>query len=264
MPFSAKLLFISPWLFLFTINIFFIIVSLILLFLVRQFIPYHVRQSHNGLISDVSGKAVAMFGVLLVFTLIGLWQQYHHAVDNAVKEGNAAFDLYRDICLYPDTFQIQPVFDSHLHFIDSVIHDEYPAMHQMKRVQKTQRAMDNLWANIVKIQPKTQQEQALYSMMLADLKNLSQLRDIRLFDMQSSLPRIFWVVIIIGAVVSISFAIFLGVEKSWIHAVVTSMLAVSLATTIFLIIEMDYPFLGELSAWPSSYVNILTCPPFAK
>jgi hypothetical protein len=35
------------------------------------------------------------------------------------------------------------------------------------------------------------------------------------------------------------------------------MLAVILATTFFLIIELDYPFTGELSAKPTSYIKML-------
>jgi len=73
--------------------------------------------------------------------------------------------------------------------------------------------------------------------------------------MESSLPYIIWIAIIVGAVITILFSILLGAEKSWLHAIMVSMLAIIIATTLFLIIELDYPFVGEVSAKPTSYIN---------
>jgi hypothetical protein len=75
--------------------------------------------------------------------------------------------------------------------------------------------------------------------------------------MSSSLPDVLWDVIIIGAIVTILFAILHGAEKLWIHALATSLLVIIIAMTIFLIIELDYPFMGEISARPASYEGIL-------
>jgi hypothetical protein len=107
------------------------------------------------------------------------------------------------------------------------------------------------------ISPQNLQEQILYTKILKDLENLSKLRQERLADMESSLPSIVWVALMVDAIVIIMFAILLGDEKLWLHLLLTSMPAVILATAFYLIIELDYPFVGELSAKPTSYIKML-------
>jgi hypothetical protein len=75
--------------------------------------------------------------------------------------------------------------------------------------------------------------------------------------MDTSLPPLIWVALIVGSMVTILFTIIFGAEKLWLHAVLTSMFAVIIATTYFLIIELDYPFMGGISVEPSSYKILL-------
>ena len=257
MPFTAKLLNLPPWVFFFLINLSLICLSLTLLYLVRRFLPNHERRIHNDVVSGIFNRAGAMYAVMLAFTVVLLWQQYHKIADNALKEGNAASSLYRDLILYPDKSQTEMAVISHLNFIHSVVKEEYPAMMEMKSSMETQHLMEDLWTKIVRIQPGNQQEQALYNKMLRDFETLSELRNLRLIDMDSSLPNVLWLSIISGTIVTIFFSVFLGAERLWIHAVATSILAIIIATNIFLIIELDYPFIGELSVRPVTYIKIL-------
>jgi hypothetical protein len=254
MPLTARLLALPPWLVLLLINTIFIGGSLILLFFFRRCISYETRKDHHGVISPIFGRVASMFGILLAFIVIILWQEYQAAEVNAINEGNAAFDVYRDLLHYPDKSQVGSATSSYKIFIKSMVQDEYPAMAQMMKSEKTQNV---LWLNIMKIQPKTSQEQAFHKNMVRNLESLEDFRQTRLKEMRSSVPDVLWVVIIIGAIVSIVLAALLHAEKFWVHALSISMLAIIIATTIFLAIQLDYPFLGELSAEKASYVEIL-------
>jgi ABC-type branched-subunit amino acid transport system permease subunit len=92
---------------------------------------------------------------------------------------------------------------------------------------------------------------------LKDFKALASLRHDRLSDTESSLPTIFWIVLITGSMVGLLFAMLLGTEKFWLHILMTSMLAIIIANAFYLIIELDYPFMGSLSAKPTSYIKML-------
>jgi hypothetical protein len=194
---------------------------------------------------------------MLAFVVVALWQQYHRAEDIALREGTASFELYRGLTLYPDKKQTEVPINSLLNFIRSVIMEEYPAMAQMKMSPRTQQAMNQLWADLEKISPKNPIEQIFFNKLLKDLDNLTNLRDTRLLDMDSNLPTILWVAIILSSIVILSFATILGAEQYRIHAFSVSMLAIIIATTIFLIIELDYPFIGKLSVKPTSYIRAL-------
>ena len=256
MPLTAKLLILPPWLVFLLINTIFIGGSLILLFLFRHFISYQIRKDHHSVVSAIFSRVASTFGILLAFIVVILWQEYQSAEMNAIKEGNAALDVYRDLLHYPDKSQVVSASSSYAKFIKSVVQDEYPAMTQMMKSNKTKNAKEDLWLNIMKIQPKTSQEQEFHKNMLRNLELLTNFRQTRLKEMGSSVPKVLWVVIIIGSVVTIFLAALLFSERLWIHALCMSMLAIIIATTIFLAIQLDYPFMGELSAEKASYVEI--------
>jgi hypothetical protein len=75
-------------------------------------------------------------------------------------------------------------------------------------------------------------------------------------DMDSSLPDILWAAILIGGAVTITFSNFLGGKKFWIHAFFTTLLVIIIGTIVFLIIELDYPFIGAISAKPTTYIKL--------
>lgn len=257
MPLMAELLNLSPWLVLLLINTIFIGITFLLLFLTKSLISSQVKRDHYEVISTIFARTAAMFGILLAFVVVMLWQEYQLAGERALKEGNIAIDLYRDLMFYPDKAEVNNATLSFLRFVKSVVEDEYPAMAQLKKSKKTQEAINELWLNIAIIKPKTTQEQALYSKMLRNLESIVDLRRSRLGKMDSSVPDILWAVIIIGAMVTIFLATLIRAEKFWMNALAISMIVILIANTIFLAIELDYPFLGEVSAKPANYLEIL-------
>ena len=257
MPFTAKLLLLPPWLLFILINFLFIGISIFGLFIVRRCADCQIRKGHNDVVASIFNKAGTVYGIMLAFVVVILWQEYNKSIDRALKEGTEAFELYQDLSLYPNRKQAIGAIESLLNFAKLVIKDEYPAMANMKMSPATEQAMIKFRNEIHLISPQNIQEQILYSKILNDVENLSKLRQERLADMESSLPGIVWGSLIIGAIVTFMFTILLGSEKLWLHLLLTSMLAVILATAFYLIIELDYPFIGELSAKPTSYIKML-------
>ncbi len=257
MPLPAKLLLWSPWLVFFLINLVFVGVTLALLLILRLCSHYQVRQRHNDVASAVFNRAGAIHGIILAFVVIVLWQQYDKAYEDALKEGTEARELYRDLCLYPNQHQVQGGLQALKVFARLVVEDEYPAMKKMEASPATEQAMNVLWAQTLKINPQTPQEQVLYTKIIRTLESLSKLRGQRLIEMESSLPPMIWAALIAGSLVILFFATLFGAEKWWWHVLLTSMLAIIIATTYFLIIELDYPFMGGISVEPASYQMLL-------
>ena len=257
MPFTAKLLMLPPWLLFILINSLFIGVSILALYIVRRCAHYQMRKGHNDVVASIFNKAGTVVGIMLAFVVVILWQEYNTSMDRALKEGTEALELYQDLSLYPNQKQATGAIKSLVHFAELVINDEYPAMANMKMSPTTEQAMIKLRNDIQYISPQNIKERILYAKILRDIENLSKLRQERLADMESSLPGIVWGALIVGTIVTIMFTILLGAETLWLHSLLTAMLAVILATAFYLIIELDYPFVGELSAKPTSYIKML-------
>ena len=257
MPFTARLLLIPSWLLFLLMNLLLIGISLGLLFLVRGGLHYQVRERHNQVNGYIFTTAGLLYGVLIAFVVIFLWQGYEKAVEDASREGSQAMSLYRDLSLYPDPGQVEGAKAALLVFVRKVIEDEFPAMGRMQLSPATQRAINALWLNTQKIHPTNIREQVLFAEILGELNQLSKLRHGRLEQLNSNLPTAIWLALIAGALISILFAVLLGAQKFWLHTLLTCMLAILMATSFFVVIELDYPFMGEISAKPSSYFGLL-------
>ena len=257
MPFTVKLLMMPPWLLFILINVLFIGFSILLLYIVRRCVHCKMRKCDNDVVASIFNKSGTVFGIILAFVVVILWQEYNKSMDRALNEGTEALELYQDLSLYPQEEQAIGPMKSLVLFAELVINDEYPAMANMKMSPTTEQAMNRLRREIEHISPQNRHEEVLYAKILKDLENLSKFRQERLADMESSLPGIVWGALIVGAIITIMFSILLNAEKLWLHSLLTAMLAVILATTFYLIIELDYPFVGELSAKPTSYIKML-------
>jgi hypothetical protein len=194
---------------------------------------------------------------MVAFLAISLWQDYQKAVNNASREGTEAQALYRDLNLFPDAGRVFSAKKALSLYSRKVIEDEYPAMAMMKQSPVTQQAMDDLWNKIQKIRPANPYEQTLFREILTDLNSLEKLRQERLEELESSLPISLWVALLTGALITMMFSVLFGADRFWLHCMLTGMLAVLIATIFFVIIELDYPFLGEISAKPTGYMKLL-------
>ncbi len=257
MPFTAKLLMMPPWLLYILINVVFLGISLLVFWGITRLLSCKKRCDLNEVATPIFNRAGAFFTFLLAFVVVVMWQEYTKAVDDASREGAEAMALYRDLSLYPDKEQTAAAINSLIEFAHKVVEEEYPAMVKMERSPATEQALHNLYKNTEKINPDGRQQEILYNVILKDLYNLSKLRDERLLELESTLPGIIWGVLIIGAIVTLIFSTLLGTESILLHALLKSLFVILMASTFFLIIELDYPFTGEISAKPTSYIRML-------
>jgi heme/copper-type cytochrome/quinol oxidase subunit 1 len=153
MPFTARLLMLPPWLLFILINALFIGVSILLLYIVRRCVHYQSRKGHNDVVATIFNKAENVFGIMIAFVVVILWQEYNKSMDRALMEGTEALELYQDLSLYSNQKQAARAIKSLVHFAELVIKDEYPAMANMKMSQTTEQAITKLRNEIIHISP---------------------------------------------------------------------------------------------------------------
>jgi ABC-type multidrug transport system permease subunit len=91
--------------------------------------------------------------------------------------------------------------------------------------------------------------------MLRSLDYLSEERVARLMESQNSLPGIFWFVLTVGAIMTISFSFILRVADVRLHIFMVLLLTCSITLCLWLIIVMNDPFVGtmQVSSDPLKY-----------
>jgi hypothetical protein len=65
-----------------------------------------------------------------------------------------------------------------------------------------------------------------------------------------------WLVLTVGAVINLALIAMLGVKKMGAHLALSEIFAVFLSLMLFLIADLDHPFLGEFSILPDQFETI--------
>ena len=226
-------------------------VSIAGLGLVRRLTSLSVRQKHN----DVAGFIYAVVGisyaVLLAFLVIAVWERFEAARDAADHEGNELAGIYWLANTFPDSKrrQVQELARS---YAQVVIDEEWPMMADAQASTHAWALMDQLRESIQSSEVSTPAEQVLYDQGLTRVHQLAGARRLRLLDANTYVPTILWVILISGGVITVCFTYLFGLEKTWPHVLMVGALGVIVASALFTIYTLEYPFAGEARVTPDA------------
>jgi hypothetical protein len=136
-------------------------------------------------------------------------------------------------------------------YTEIVLNDEWMTMTPSSGSAGDQ-AILNLWTAYGKLRPPGD-----YSNAATLLSDLSTARTQRILSSQASLPAIFWVVLVGGALITLIFAFVLYMENAQVHALMVALLAGIIALCLWLILEVNHPFAGAVQIPKDSFEHAL-------
>lgn len=232
--------------------------SLIGLALSRRFIVPRLRY-HDGVNDAVSGTVQAIgvfYGITVGLIAVGVWNTNSNAADLVSKEASSIGALYRDVSGYPEPVRtkLQSGLREYTHF---VIEQAWPAQKQGRILDGSTRILDNFQESLMTFEPSTPGQTALHGETLRAYNILIGYRRQRIDAVGAGLSVVMWMVIWIGAAISIGVAYLYKIDDPKIHATLVALMAGFLAMVIFMIVINDRPFHGRNGIPPTSYQLIL-------
>ena len=192
-----------------------VLLSLAGVILVRRWVPLPVLEAQN----DVAGFIIAVLGVayavLLAFVIFVVWSQFEDTKAVVAREANAVNDAYRLGQGLPEPSRRQ-ITDLTRGYARVVVGEEWETTGHGSASLDSPRAwklLDQLWEAVRKTTPRTAAEQALYTQLLAEMHDISSERKLRLLAAREGIPSLMWVVLVIGAMVTVAFTYFFGVRS---------------------------------------------------
>src|SRR5215204_5952759 len=228
--------------------------------LVQRLVPHEKRQEHN----DVAGFLYAVVGVtyavLLALLVIAVWEQYQRARETVESEANATVEIaWLDHGL-PETegYHLQEDARS---YAQEVVDEEWPLMEQgiegERGTPEGWDLIDDMRATLQEVQPSTEAESQLYAEGLDEIQRLGDARRMRLVQAEEGMPGVLWVVLVLGAVVTVGFTYLFGLRNSWAHRLMVMSLTAVIVLVLFTIVAMEHPFSGGASLEPEAFELIL-------
>jgi len=220
---------------------------------IRPFLRVLVRRSPglNDLIGYVLSCFCVFYGLLLGLIAVTAYQNYAEADQNVTREATALSALYEDVSRYPEPFgqDLRWLLRDYTRY---VIRYAWPLQRQGIVPQEGTIRAEALFDRLLDFQPKTPSEQILHAEALRQLNHFLECRRMRLFSVTNGLPASMWYVMFVGAAFNIILC-WMFDTKFMTQLVLGGILAAYLGMMMYLIIDMNQPFRGEVSITPEVF-----------
>jgi len=224
--------------------------SIIGLYLFNSFgLPNAVCEDNNAVIGIFIAAISVFLGIILSFIIVTVWNNYTDAMLNADKEAETLYLLYVTVKNMPQTERTKQLI---IDYIDFIIRIEYPELKQGKRPTDGDKLLTELEIAIYGYLPQSPREVTLYNESINLLNRAIELRTDRLNSAFVGIYPVIWWVAIIDSILIIIMAWFIKCS-SVAQYILTGVVGIYVATALFLVIILSYPFEGYLGLGPDPF-----------
>ncbi len=211
--------------------------------ILRQFVKH--MPGSNDIVGYVLSCFCVFYGLLLGLIAVTAYQNVSEAGSNVTREAAALSALYEDVSRYPEPFgqNLRWLLRDYTRY---VIKYAWPLQQQGIIPQEGTIRAEAFHDRLLDFQPKTPSEEILHAEALRQLNHFLECRRMRLYSVKSGLPASMWYVMILGAVLTVAMC-WLFEMRFITQLLLGGILAAYLGTMIYLIVDMNQPFRGDVS-----------------
>lgn len=229
-----------------------ILVALLVMWAFRRTWLAKKRNQHNELIGWQIGFLGTTYAVIIAFMLADVWNDYQAAETNAEIEANSVINMYRVAEGLPEPSRAG-IENLAKEYADAMIDSEWPAMMRGVRSAASSQIVAAMWKEVLGIQATTPVQQTSLQQELTDLSNMTEHRRIRQLQSRSSLPGIFWLVLIVGGVMTVLYTCLLDVEDTMMHVIQVIGVSFIVSLVLVTIADVDAPYGGAVHIQPTAF-----------
>jgi Protein of unknown function (DUF4239) len=233
-----------------------VLLALLVQTLVRRAVSLEVLEAHHTVAGHMMAIVGGMFGILVAFAVVVVWEQYDRAREGASDEANAAADLYRLVRALPPPAGDRLAADVG-DYLQILLAEEWPRFDSAGGSEIAQRALDDLWRGLTAFAPADDRTRNLQLAALGSLEALTDHRRLRLLHAEHEMPDVLWAVLVVGAVLTVAYANFFGLRYRGSQAAMVGSLAGIVALVIFTVWVLDHPYRGSTRVHAGDFELVL-------
>jgi hypothetical protein len=232
-----------------------ILLSLLVLWVVRKnFSIDTLKKSH-----DVVGFTFSIIGVLysviLGFTVINVQERHNTVLEASHSEAILLADLYQDAGFFPEEDR-KRIRESLRRYVNHVITEEWWLSAEKKIHFKTRNCIKDIWESYYHVELNNEKMNIWYTESISKLNNFLNVRLSRQFSSWEHLSGMMWSLLIIGAIITLSFMFFFGLENLHSHVLMIALLAGYLSFMLYLVYSLDNVFKGSQGVKPEALQQV--------
>jgi hypothetical protein len=223
--------------------------------------PAARRRRHNDVAGFIFAVAGLIYGVLLGFVVVILWQQFNDAAAATSHEAAVALALQHELSTGTSTDAAgetarRTALTALHQYARVVLVEEFPQLATGVVPRAGTPPLAALWTAT----GGAAAHDDTLSRARDLLDDLEEARAVRLSDARNTLPAAVWLTIWLGAGLTIGFGCLFGAESALVQAVMVAALASLIGMLLYVSIELDHPFAGHVAVDPTGFEQILDAP----
>lgn len=219
----------------------------------RHLLPRLVFEDVDSYFSSAMIPSIMVFyGLVMALISVHVWEGNLAAQSITSREATSIAALYRDVSGYPEPARDQ-LHQAIRDYVNYVIHESWPLQRKGKVPSGGVELVDRIQEILMGFEPATEGQKVLAAETLRAYNVMVEARRLRLDAVDTHLPGVMWCVILFGAVISFLTSYCFPVTDPRVHFTLVTLLAAFVGIILFLIVELDRPFRGDLAITPRSY-----------
>lgn len=236
-----------------------VLLPLLILLLEAQLhkrLPHWRAGRHNDATAIMVSVAAVVYSVAIGLCVVTLWDRFEqaHAATEQEATNLAALAGTSAICGEDVSLRIR---DEVVAYNQDVVNGWQQRIHG-EPVPQVSADLDAIEQSVLAIHPADEAQRAFVDDAVVRLGRATELRQtaIRLARDQQ-LPNVLWISVLAGSVVVLGLCLTCGVADPTIRRILIVGVTVTVAVNLFLVVELNYPFYGEIAVQPEAYLRVV-------
>jgi len=226
---------------------FFIVFSILALFVIEAITPHHARREHNDIVGFIYAVVGVVYAVLIGAVAVGVNENYNKVSEIVVKENSAAANIYKLSNNFSKIDQ-ERIQEAMFDYMKLVIEQEWPQMNAgIIPTTGGWAPLNKLISTLHEFKIESTKESVFFTELVTQLDQLNNIRRDRIFMSGESLDLPLYSMIFAGAFICIIGSLLFGGTKPYSHMPITLLLALMIALIISTIFTLDKPFRGGIA-----------------
>lgn len=232
----------------------FVLTTMLFGYLVSALTPGEIRAAHTDRAGFILAVIGVIYAVLLAFVAIGAWERFEAAEVRSYDEAQALGTIYRDAENFPSGAALRALIKV---YARSIIDVEWPDMRNGEKTEISPALMERIGRGVRALNPTSPRLQNLQGRMLVAVETAWNDRQTRLTIDFMGINPILWVVLILGAYITVSFTYLFEWDATVMQQLMIGGLSLMIGLVIFLVLALDYPFRGSMAVSPDAFESLL-------
>jgi hypothetical protein len=216
--------------------------------------------SRRKLVNDVTGWQLGIlgttYGVILGFMLFTVWNDFRAAEVNTNLEASSLLTATRIGAELPSP-EREAIQALGVKYAETTIHQDWPSMEVQQDSSASAKVAGEMWQVLAQLRANGNGSTSVDHLTSA-LKDLSERRNLREEEFQERLPKILWMLLVVGAGVTVGSSCVLGNDNKWLHYCQVLALTFVVAVALAAIADLARPFEGAVAVRPIAFERALS------